>query len=324
MTRHSASDPTEPEPEAGPEPSVHEAWSVPAADLARGREALWWSVGPAGELSVLLVHRRYLEQSPYIKGWVGWRPQGTFTGELVTVTEQGERRTTVEDIGIWPSHLALLPDSRFLLVSSRTRRDSTSGVWRPNAVVYSASGTLEGQFCIGDDIPALVTDRHGRVWTAYGDEGIFGGHPESAAGLAGWDTDGRALWSPRGELPIGPLEGCTAATDGDEVWLVWYAGGRRGTYLTRITPATGETVTYPSPVDDPDGFAFHGNRAVLTRRDHGRRTVTLTRAELDGATWTVTDSRVLDVPGRVVLRCGQGRDGTLWLRTGDTWLRIAV
>ena len=53
-------------------------------------------------------------------------------------------------------------------------------------------------------------------------------------------------------------------------------------------------------------------------------TAFVTRAELDGTTWTVTDQRVLDVPRRVVLRCGQGRDGTLWLRTRDTWLRIEV
>ncbi|GHE31168.1 hypothetical protein GCM10018782_01500 [Streptomyces griseoaurantiacus] len=317
MTSHSTSDPTE--------PPVHEVWSVSAADIRQGRKALCWSVGPDCELSVLLVHRRYLEQTPYIKGWVGWRPAGACPGELVTVTGQGERRTTVENIGVWSSHLALLPNSRFLLVSGRTARNRTSGVWAPNAVVYSASGAPEGQFCIGDDVRTLVSDRHGRVWTTHGDEGIFGGHPESAAGLAGWDTDGRALWSPRGRLPQPALEGCTAATDGEEVWLAWYTGsGSRGTYLTRVSPATGETVTYPCPVSAPDGFAVHGNRAVLTRRDHNQRTVTLDRAELGDTTWTVTDRRVLDVPGRVVLRCGQGRDGTLWLRAGDTWLRITV
>ncbi|WP_253913537.1 hypothetical protein [Streptomyces mayonensis] len=314
MTRHSTSHHAD--------AAVHEAWSVPAADLAQGRKALWWSVGPAGELSVLLVHRRYLEHIPYIKGWVGWQPKGPFTGELVTVTGQRERRITVENIQGRPSHLALLPDSRFLLVSGRTSRNKTDGLWAPNAVVYSASGTPDGEFCVGDDIPALVTDRHGRVWTTYGDEGIFGGHPESGAGLAGWDTDGRAIWRLQDRLPSYPLEGCTAATDGDQVWLVWYAGGRFGTFLTRITPSTGEVTTCPSPVRDPDGFAIRGNQAVLTHRHHNQRTVELTRAELDGATWTVTDHRVLDVPGRVVLRCGQGRDGILWLRTGDTWLRI--
>ncbi|MEU9240881.1 hypothetical protein [Streptomyces sp. NPDC048385] len=314
MSRHAMNDHAD--------PAVREAWSLPAADAMRGHKALWWTVGPAGELAVMLVHRRYLERSPYVKGWVGWWPKAPFTGELVTVTEQGERRTLVEDVRIRPSHLALLPDSRFLLVSGRTRRDGSEGGWEPNAVVYSASGTPEREFCVGDDIPALVTDRRGGIWTAYGDEGIYGGHPESAAGLAGWDTEGRATWHPGGRLPDHPLEGCTAATEGDRVWLVWYSGSRTGTHLTRITPSTGEVTSHRSPVRDPDGFAVRGDRAVLTRRNHNKRTVELTRAEFDGTAWTVADRSTLDVPGRVVMHCGQGRDGTLWLRTGNTWLRV--
>lgn len=108
------------------------------------------------------------------------------------------------------------------------------------------------------------------------------------------------------------------------MWLVWYSGGGRkaGTYLTRITPATGEVISYSSPVGDPDGFAVRGDRAVLTSRRHNQRAVELTRAKFDGTTWKATERRTLDVPGAVVMRCGQGRDGVLWLRAGDTWLRI--
>ncbi|MGV9810420.1 hypothetical protein ACWDTQ_00550 [Streptomyces cellulosae] len=47
----------------------------------------------------MLVHRRYLERGRYGKGWLARRPKGPFTGELVTVTAQGERRTTVETSG---------------------------------------------------------------------------------------------------------------------------------------------------------------------------------------------------------------------------------
>ncbi|MCX5535138.1 hypothetical protein OG785_31875 [Streptomyces sp. NBC_00006] len=289
----------------------------------RGHRALWWTIGPAGQLAVLLVHRRYLNRSRYMKGWIGWRPELPFTGELVTVTGQEERRLPVKDIRIWPGHLALLPDRRFLLVKGRTFRSETEGAWASNAVVFSPSGTPEAEFCVGDDIPALVTDAHGGIWTAYGDEGIYGGHPESGAGLAGWDTQGRTTWTPRGRLPDHPLEGCTAATEYGHVWLVWYSGNSEGgTFLTRITPSTGDVASYPSPVPDPDGLAIRGNRAVLTRRHHNKRSVDLIRAELDGTTWTVTSHRRLRVPGRVVMTCGQGRDGSLLLRTGDTWLRI--
>lgn len=197
-------------------------------------------------------------------------------------------------------------------------------MWSPNAVVISLeSGDQEAAFCIGDDIPALVTDSGGSIWTAYGDEGIYGGHPESAAGLAGWSAEGRATWAPGAGLPDAPLQGCTAATEGDQVWLIWYSGGgRAGTFLTRITPSTGEVTSWPSPVPNPDGFAVRDRRAVLTKRVHNQRATEVVRAELDGDTWSVTERRTIRVPGRVVMRCGQGRDGVLWLRTGDTWLRI--
>ncbi|MFI5520135.1 hypothetical protein [Streptomyces platensis] len=241
----------------------------------------------------------------------------------MTVTGREERRILVKDIRMRPRHLALLPDSRFLLVSGRTVRDRTEGTWAPNAMVFSAAGRPEAEFCVGDDIPALVTDVHGGIWTAYGDEGIYGGHPESGAGLAGWDTRGQASWAPQGRLPDHPLEGCTAATEHEQVWLVWYSGSSSGgTFLTRITPSTGDVASYTSPVPAPDGFAVRGNRAVLTRRDHNKRSVALIRAELSGTTWAVTSRRRMRVPGRVVMRCGQGRDGSLWLRAGNTWLRI--
>ncbi|MFH8980378.1 hypothetical protein [Streptomyces varsoviensis] len=269
------------------------------------------------------MHERYLDRSRYIKGWVGWQPKLPFTGELVTVAGGEERRRLVEGIRMRPSHLALLPDSRFLLVSGRTSRGEAEEGWASNAVVFSPSGTPEAEFCVGDDIPALATDAHGGIWTAYGDAGIYGGHPESGGGLAGWDVRGRASWAPGGRLPQCPLHGCTAATEEDQVWLVWYSStSSGGTFLSRITPSTGDVVSYVSPVRTPDGFAVRGDRAVLTRRDHNKRSVEVVRAALDGTTWTVTSRRRVRVPGRVVMHCGQGRDGFLWLRAGNTWLRI--
>ncbi|MFD5818884.1 hypothetical protein [Streptomyces sp. NPDC127038] len=300
--------------------SIHQMWRLPPADAVRGHRALWWSAGPAGELAVLLVHRRHLQHTRHAKGWIGWRLQVPFTGELVTVRGHDEQRIVVKDIRMQPSHLALLPDARFLLASGRTSPNGPEGLWEPNTVLFSPSGAPEAEFCIGDDIAALVTDAHGGIWTAYGDEGIYGSHPESAAGLAGWSSQGQATWAPGGRLPDHPLQGCTAATGNGEVWLVWYPAGR--TYLTRIDPSTGDVVSYPSPVPRPDGFAVRGNRAVLTRRNHNKRSVELVRAELDGTIWAVTSRRRLRVPGRVVMHCGQGRDGSLWLRTGNTWLRI--
>ncbi|MFJ8746202.1 hypothetical protein ACIRL2_43450 [Embleya sp. NPDC127516] len=231
-------------------------------------------------------------------------------------------RRPLGDLYIRPGHIAILPDSRLLVAGGGADR-SGAGVWEPNAVVYSPEGEPERGFCLGDDITVLATDRSGGIWTAYGDRGIYGGHLESAAGLAGWSSAGQAVWAPGAELPDVPLHGCTAATDGDNVWLVWYAGTRPGgTFLTRVTPSTGEVTSWPSPVGDPDGLAVRDQRAVLTSRDHNRRSTQVTRAELVGDAWNITDQRRIRVPGRMVLHCGQGRDGTLWLRAGDAWLRI--
>ncbi|MER6299309.1 hypothetical protein ABT247_07010 [Kitasatospora sp. NPDC001539] len=302
---------------------LQKVWRLPAADRWAGWRPLWWTAGPTGELAVLLVHRRHLRRSRHVKGWVGWRPDLPFDGVLVTRRTDGSvERRLVTDIPEHPSHIALLPGSRLLMASGRTFRDD-AGLWPPNAVVRSPEDHQESSFCIGDDIPVLTTDRGGSIWTAYGDEGIYGGHPESAAGLAGWSADGQATWVPGGRLPDAPLEGCTSATEGDRVWLVWYSGtSRGGTFLTRITPSTDEVTSWRSPVAAPDGFAVRGSRAVLTKRDHNRRSIEVVRAELVGTGWSVTDRRKIRVPGRVVMHCGQGRDGSLWLRAGDTWLRI--
>lgn len=174
---------------------------------------------------------------------------------------------SVRGVPPWISHLALLPGGRFLLVSGSSSPDG-NGRWADNAYMYGPEGLPERAFCIGDDLPVVVTDRRGGIWTAYGDEGIYGGHPESAAGLAGWNAEGVATWAPRGRLPAWPLEGCTGATDGEAAWLAWYCP--EGHFLSRITPSTGEVTTFRSPVKNPDGLAVRGARAVLSRRAHNR------------------------------------------------------
>ncbi|MEU7068428.1 hypothetical protein [Streptomyces sp. NPDC046161] len=61
---------------------------------------------------------------------------------------------------------------------------------------------------------------------------------------------------------------------------------------------------------------------ILTHRTHNHPNVQLSRAELVDDTWVITTQEKLHLPGPVVMRCAQGRDGTLWLRADDTWTRI--
>ncbi|WP_228973741.1 hypothetical protein [Streptomyces sp. DH12] len=299
-------------------------WRAPVAERWAGRRPLWWTVGPAGDLAVLLVRRRHLRRGRHVKGWVGWSPRTPFDGLLLIRRADGSsERRSLAGVPLAPAHIALLPDGRLLTAAGRARRDDTTGEWRPNALLWAADGVPRGAGCLGDDIEVLVTDRGGRVWTAHGDEGMRGGHPESTAGLAGWSAEGRPVWGPRGRLPDVPLRGRAAATEGEHVWFVRSSGGGDGeTYLTRVTPATGETTSRRSPVPAPDGFAVRGARAVFTRREHGRHAVEVVRARLVDGAWTVTGCSRARVPGRVVPHCGQGRDGALWLRAGDAWLSV--
>src|SRR3569623_2446075 len=104
------------------------AWRLSPEDAQAGWRALWWTVGPAGELAVMLVQRRYLSRDKHPRGWIGWRAETPFDGVLVIASGQEQRRIPVEGIDMRPSHLALLPGSRFLLASGRTHRDA-EGVW---------------------------------------------------------------------------------------------------------------------------------------------------------------------------------------------------
>ena len=312
-------------------------WTMPAEDSLSGWQALTWSVGPDHELAVLLVHRRHLRHTPNFAGWIGWLVQPPFDGVLV-ISKAGQEieRRPVNDIRITAHQLGLLPGSRFVIVGYRPGQPNPrveNVPWEPNATVYSAAGEPESAFFIGDDIETMVTDRRGRLWTIYGDQRLWVNHPESASGLAGWTMEGTVGWTPQQRLPAMPLHGCTATTDGDQVWLIWSAAtGDRGAYVSRITPATGAVSSWPYPVGvrrttrvrAPDGFAVRGNRAVFTMRHHNEPTIELIRAEWNDRAWIVTDQRTVAVPGPVVLRCGQGRDGCLWLRAGDTWLQFSA
>lgn len=71
------------------------------------------------------------------------------------------------------------------------------------------------EFCFGDDIPALIADACGGIWTADGNEGIYSHHLACVAGLAGWNVQGRPVWAPEGRLPDDPLAGCTAAAENE-------------------------------------------------------------------------------------------------------------
>ncbi|GLY32257.1 hypothetical protein Kisp02_56220 [Kineosporia sp. NBRC 101731] len=304
-----------------PVPQTDEFWTLPTADFERGERALWWSVNPEGHLGVILVHQRLLTPSQYVRGWVGLSPRLPFDATLVIVTDRGTRRFSLSGIDFQPRHLVLLARGGFVLTGSVWNEKTRSG--HPTAAVFSTTG--EGRvlepYGLGNDLSAVIADPADRLWVAYGDEGMFGQKPWSQPALAGWDLEGRRIWGSDGRVSD-VFNGTSAATEGDQVWLMWR--GARADHTARINPSTGEVSSYPVLIDNCDGVAIRGTHALFSARDHNEPSLTLIRARRWEGVWVETDSYHLAMPGRVVLSCAQGRDGTLWIRAGDTWIRAYV
>ncbi|WP_380285994.1 hypothetical protein [Kitasatospora purpeofusca] len=228
---------------------------LPEQDVRAGRRATAWTVGPEGEPSVLLMDGSGRSVLP------------PFDGELVTVTARGERRRSLVRVPVRPDHPALLPGRRVLVAAHRAGRGGSDAA--PNAVVLGSEGRPVRELALGDDLLVLTTDRAGRIWMAFGDEGIYGDHPVAHPGLTAADPGGRVVRRPQeGELPGRPLEGLAAATEGMAAWPAWYPDSLVS-LLTRVDPADGTSRSVPSPVPEPLGFAITGDRGVFLTRAGG-------------------------------------------------------
>ncbi|MFE3501687.1 hypothetical protein [Kitasatospora sp. NPDC059160] len=288
-----------------------EVWRLPEEERRAGRRAVTWTVGPDGDLAVLLVPEEYAAPAG---SWPAVRLP--YDGEvLVAPGTAGERRVPLTGVAVPPDHLALLPGGRVLLAAVRADRDGEE--WLPNGSVYGPDGTPGAELVLGDDTGVLVTDRDGRIWMAYGDEGIYGDHPTATAGLLAADARGRVVWSPTG-LPADPLEGLAGATEGRCAWLAWYPSSS-GSHLTRIDPADGSSGTVPCPARQPVGFAVRGREGVFLTGGGE-----LTWQLLVGKAWKQTARRKPDLPGELDRQRAYGRDGVLWFRRGDGWYRVSV
>ncbi len=90
-----------------------EVWRLPEEEWRAGRRALTWTVGPDGELAVLVVPERYAAPA-------GSWPYAAlpFDGEVVVHGPQGGWRVPLEGVGVSPDLLALLPGGRVLLAAT--------------------------------------------------------------------------------------------------------------------------------------------------------------------------------------------------------------
>ncbi len=286
-----------------------EVWRLPEEEWRAGRRALTWTVGPDGELAVLVVPERY--EAP-----AGSWPYAAlpFDGEVVVQGPQGGWRVPLEGVGVSPDLLALLPGGRVLLVGRRA--DELPDGWERNGLLFGPDGRPGRELQLGDDVQALITDRDGRIWLSFGDEGTYGDNPIGRCGLAGLDTTGRIVWRPApGDLPDHPLEGLAAATEGRRTWLAWYG---ENSHLTGIDPTAGKPVAMRLPTRQPVGFAIAGDRAVFLQPDGE-----LIRCERESRKgWREVRRQRVGVLGELDRGRAYGRDGVLWFRSGNGWYRV--
>ncbi|MER6022807.1 hypothetical protein [Streptomyces anulatus] len=82
----------------------------------------------------------------------------------------------------WP-HLDRLPDGRFVVAASRTRRYEDS----KQVQVFDALGRETSSFSVGDAIEHLLVDEAGHIWVGHFDE--------NPAGIRRWSATGRLIWT---------------------------------------------------------------------------------------------------------------------------------
>ncbi|MFG2819192.1 hypothetical protein ACGFX4_07140 [Kitasatospora sp. NPDC048365] len=251
--------------------------------------------------------------------------------------------------------------SGFVLVSARCRLPSgpPAATFEDlereiphNALVVSDDGTPLTTFHAGDDVQHLLTDRHGNIWTGYGDEAVLCAQlpadrlrvpgPASTPrpvprmtmplpGLVRWTGDGSPAWyATLDRIGPGSWTDCYALNVGaDLTWAYPYTG-----FPLVEVDAAGIRWTRRSPVRSASAVLVDGDSAAFLTSDTGpgkapgHYTVTLTRGR----------NGPLEAVASAPLRLPDGtrptgwarrkicRDGRAWLQFDDhrTWYRLEL
>jgi len=94
----------------------------------------------------------------------------------------------------------------------------------PNAWVVDAAGRVVRRLSLGDGLSDVRVSPAGKIWTAYFDEGVFGGG-EGAAGVVARDRSGARLWAfdaqRAGTDDIADVYAFNLAAE-DDAWVYFY------------------------------------------------------------------------------------------------------
>ncbi|MEV0524125.1 hypothetical protein AB0I66_11955 [Streptomyces sp. NPDC050439] len=130
-----------------------------------------------------------------------------------------------------------LPDGGFVVADARSRRSEQ------HVQIFDALGRESWAFRVGDGIESLLTDRAGRLWVGYFDEGVFGDDELSHPGLRCWSAQGEPLWVYEASKGTSEIYDCYALNVTDEaVWVCAYTDFSLLEVRTGLGARTGRAV----------------------------------------------------------------------------------
>lgn len=138
---------------------------------------------------------------------------------VVTVDTDGrDHATELSAVRARFPQVDALPDGGFVVADARSRRSEQ------HVQIFDVLGRESGAFRVGDGIEALLTDRAGRLWVGYFDEGVFGDDELSHPGLRCWSAEGEPLWVYEASKGTSEIYDCYAVNVTDEaVWVCPYS-----------------------------------------------------------------------------------------------------
>ncbi|MBH0245236.1 hypothetical protein I3W98_23925 [Streptomyces cavourensis] len=180
----------------------------------------------------------------------------------------------------WP-HLDRLPDGRFVVAASRTRRYEDGD----QVQVFDALGRETSSFSVGDAIEHLLVDEAGHIWVGHFDE--------SPAGIRRWSPTGHIYWTSDGADIPGLFDCYALNVSGTTAWACTYTDFP----LVEIRPnhPVRPVRVWPNQVRGAKVVAVHGER-VAFYGGYGEEADRLTLGEITEASVEPTAVGLLTLP----------------------------
>jgi hypothetical protein len=206
---------------------------------------------------------------------------------LSIVSANDVRRTiSLPRVDVTFPNVDMFPDGRVLVAGARSSWRSEDDYDRNGAIFDPRTGEMR-RFLLGDGINSLAIDAIGRIWVAYGDEGIFGNFgwgnpgpmPIGSAGLVCFSDSGTKIWEYPADdrmadcyaLNVSAQEAsiffytdfpiCRVSSD---FKLTYWATNLRGCQHLAIS---GTSVLFTGQYDDPPDVGYTGKLAPAQLTD---------------------------------------------------------